>query len=179
MPLPTLQTARLILRPWTLADIDELHALWIRPEVRRYLWDDEVITRARAEETVRDLIALQESDGIGGWVVLDNATGALAGFVGLIRREPGETELLYGLGREWWGRGLATEASMAVLTYAFAELRCARVTAATDVPNVASVRVMQRLGMRFTHRAPLNGLDTLFYELRREDFATEASTARR
>ncbi len=87
--------------------------------------------------------------------------------------------MLYGLAPEWWGRGLATEAGRAVLTYAFAQLRCPRVTAAADVPNLPSVSVLERLGMRFTHRATRNGLATLFYELHREDFLTQPNTARR
>lgn len=178
MPLSTLHTARLTLRPWTLGDIDELHALWTRPEVRRYLWDDQTITRERAEATVHEFMAPQE-EGLGGWVVLDRSSGTLVGFAALIRREPGDPELMYGLAPEWWGRGIATEAGRAVLAYAFSALNCERVTAATDVPNVASARVMERLGMRFTHRATLNGLDTVFYEVRREDFVTGPNTAPR
>jgi [ribosomal protein S5]-alanine N-acetyltransferase len=173
-----LHTARLRLRPWTLEDIDELHAMWTRPEVRRYLWDDQTITRVRAEATVREFMALHD-EGLGGWVVLDRSSAALAGFAALIRREPGDPELMYGLAPEWWGRGLATEAAQAVLAYAFSALDCTRVTAATDVPNVASAQVMQRLGMRFTRRGTLNGLDTVFYELRREDFVTGPNTAPR
>jgi ribosomal-protein-alanine N-acetyltransferase len=179
MPIPALLTPRLLLRPWTLDDIDELHALWVRPDVRRYLWDDEVITRERAEETVREAVAAQDVEAVGGWIVLDRSSGAVAGFAALLRREPGDPELLYGLAPEWWRRGVATEAARAVLTYALGPLGRSRVTAATDVPNAASARVLERLGMRFTHRGTLNGLDTLFYEVRREDFVTAPDTARR
>ena len=179
MLLPTLHSTRLNLRPWAVDDINELHALWTRPEVRRYLWDNVTITRERAEAAVREFMAPQEAEGIGGWLLLDRETGALVGFAALVRREPGDPELMYGLAPEWWGRGLATEAAHAVMTYAFGVLGCERVTGATDVPNVASARVMERLGMRFTHRGPLNGLDTLFYEARREDFVTGPSTVPR
>jgi ribosomal-protein-alanine N-acetyltransferase len=178
MPLPTLHTPRLTLRAWTLGDIDELHALWTRAEVRRYLWDDEAISRERAAATVSEFMA-QQADGIGGWMILEGETGALAGFAALIRREPGDPELLYGLASEWWGRGVATEAARAVLDYAFGALGCVRVIAATDVPNAASARVMERLGMRLTHRGLLNGRDAVFYEIRREDFVTARNTALR
>jgi len=178
MSLPVLHTPRLTLRPWELSDIDMLHELWTRPEVRRYLWDDITISRERAEETVRESVAAAEREAIGCWVALDKA-GALVGFVGLIRRESGEPELLYGLAPDCCGRGFATEAAHAALTYAFNALGATRVVAATDVPNAASVGVMERLGMRFMHRGTLNGLDTLFYELRREDYrpATFAAMA--
>lgn len=166
MPLPTLHTPRLSLRPWELGDIDALHALWTCPDVRRYLWDDVVISRERAEATVREAIDLAAREDLGQWLVLDRASGALAGFCGLIRRQPGDApELMYGLAPEWWGRGLATEAARAALAYGFDRLHCARITAATDPPNEASQRVMDRVGMRFRHRGTLNGRETLFYEI--------------
>jgi RimJ/RimL family protein N-acetyltransferase len=128
---------------------------------------------------VRESIAPQDSDGMGGWLLLDRASEALVGFAALITREPGDPELIYGVAPAWWGRGLATEAGRAVMAYAFGVLGCARVTAATDVPNVASSRVLERLGMRVTHRGTLNGLDTVFYERRREDFVTAPDRVRR
>jgi ribosomal-protein-alanine N-acetyltransferase len=165
MALPPLETARLVLRPCVLGDVDPLHALWTHPDVRRYLWDDVIITRERAAQTVRDAIASADA-GLGLWIVIERATGMRAGFCGLIRREPDAApELMYGLAPASWHRGYATEASEAVLAYAFGVLRAARVTAATDVPNGASIRVMERLGFRYVRRGLLNGLDTLFYEI--------------
>jgi [ribosomal protein S5]-alanine N-acetyltransferase len=112
-------------------------------------------------------------------LLIDRKTGAPVGFAALVRRAPGDPELMYGLAPEWWGRGLATEAARTVMTYAFGVLGYERVTAATDVPNIASARVLERLGMRFTHRGTLNGLDTVFYEARREDFVTGPNTVPR
>ena len=180
MPLPILRTPRLTLRPFSLADIDELYALWTTAEVRRFLWDDVVIPRERAEEVVRAQIACAEAEGIGCWLLLDRETMTHVGFAGLIRlNDDMEPELLYGLAPEWWGRGLATEAAYAVARYAFDTLGFTRLRAATDVPNAASVRVMERLGMRFMCRGTLNGLDTLFYEVRRDEFVSAPNTARR
>jgi ribosomal-protein-alanine N-acetyltransferase len=171
MGLPVLRSARLSLRPYTEQDVDALHELWTDPDVRRYLWDDEVISRERAEMTVHDAIATAEREGFGQWLLLGATTSSLAGFCGLMRREPdADPELLYGLAREFWGRGLATEAAIAVLAYAFDELGCVRITAATDTANRSSARVLERIGMRFMHRGTLNGLDTLFYELLRAQF---------
>jgi ribosomal-protein-alanine N-acetyltransferase len=86
----------------------------------------------------------------------------------LIRREAdAPPELMYALAPEYWGQGLATEAARAVLAHGFEQLQSPRITAASDPPNAASVRVLERLGMRFTHRAALNGLYTVFYEIAR------------
>jgi [ribosomal protein S5]-alanine N-acetyltransferase len=170
-----LTTSRLILRPVTLGDVDALHQLWTEPDVRRYLWDDIVITRERAEETVRDSIA-SVADRLGMWTVIETQSGELTGFVALIRREPDENpELMYGLSSRFWGRGFATEAARAALTYAFGTFDCAKVIAATDVPNCASVRVMERLGFQFSRRGLLNNLDTFFYEIERKTFESIAT----
>jgi ribosomal-protein-alanine N-acetyltransferase len=178
--LPILTTGRLVLRPVTIADVDALHQLWIDRDVRRYLWDNVVIPRERAEETVRDMLSAVD-DRLGMWVVTDARTNDLAGFCALIRREgESDPELMYGLAPRFWGQGFATEASRALLVYAFGTLECPRVSAATDVPNGASVRVMERLGFRFSRRGMLNGLDMLFYEIGRAAFVIDSpDTARR
>ena len=62
-----------------------------------------------------------------------------------------------------WCKGMAVSACRAMLGYAVNHSRLGKVVAATDVPNVQSVRVMERLGMEFDRRGSLNGLDTLFY----------------
>lgn len=173
--LPTLQTTRLVLRPYTVEFIDALHALWTDPHVRRYLWDDVLIPRERAEETVRESIALAGRERLGQWIVTPRGQDTVIGFCGFLRRADGDApELLYGLAPAWWGRGLATEAAHAALEYVFREIGAPRVTAATDPPNRASVRVMERVGMRFTGRGTLNGLDTLFYEITTQEW--EAAT---
>jgi RimJ/RimL family protein N-acetyltransferase len=178
--LPVLTTSRLLLRPVSIEDVDLLHQLWTDPDVRRYLWDDIVITRERAEETIQDMLSAV-ADRLGMWVITEPRLQEVAGFCALIRREgESDPELMYGLAPRFWGQGLATEASRALLTYAFGSLECTRVSAATDVPNSASVKVMERLGFRFCRRGVLNGLETLFYEIDRATFVIDSpGTARR
>jgi ribosomal-protein-alanine N-acetyltransferase len=172
MPLPVLHTPRLILQPYRLDDVDALHELWTEPDVRRFLWDDTVISRERAEETVRDSLVTAEQYGFGQWLLIERASNSVTGFCGCLKRgENEDPELLYGLGRRWWGRGLATEAVARVLWFMFDVYGCPRVTAATDPPNAASIRLMRRIGMRFVRRGRLNSLDTIFYEVYRSDFA--------
>ena len=167
MDRPHLSTPRLRLRPLAGGDLDAAHSLWTDPDVRRYLWDDVVIPREQAVAVLAASEADFAAHGYGLWAVCVPETGELIGFCGFRPAEEGEPELLYGLAPRWWGQGLATEAAQAVLGYGFDTLGFERVVAATDVPNAASVRVMERLGMRFERRGELNGLDTLFYALPR------------
>jgi [ribosomal protein S5]-alanine N-acetyltransferase len=161
-----LASPRLRLRPWTPSDTPALHRIWTDPDVRRFLWDDEIIDHRRADATVRLGLDAAAEPGLGFWMIEPPGVNAAVGFVGLWRRdEPGmaDPELLYGLLPAWWGRGLATEAARLVLAQAFDAGRFARIIAATDPPNSASTRVMERLGMRFERRGLLHGRETVFY----------------
>jgi RimJ/RimL family protein N-acetyltransferase len=150
-------------------DIDALHALWTAPEVRRYLWDDVVITRDRAADVVESHLVTVESHNIGYWALHtpppETEAGApIGGFCGFrfIDNTP-EIELMYGLRGEHWGKGLATEASLAALDYLWRSTGFQQVYARTDPPNKTSVQVMLRLGM--THESTTEKM--IVYVLRR------------
>ena len=159
-------TPRLTLRPFTLEDVDVVHALWTDPDVRRYLWDNVVIARERVEEMVRAIIAGFERNGRGMWLIFENGAERPCGFCGFLpRKEPDRAEIIYGLAPSAWGRGYATESARAVMEYGFNTLKLPKIGAAADVPNTASARVLERLGMRFLRREVVHGVDLLFYEI--------------
>ena len=147
--LPPLRTSRLALQPFRPDDVDALHALWTDPAVRQYLWDDEVITRSRALEVVEGAIAAGSATGVGMWTLRElDAADVVIGFCGLRHLARAQAvELLFALLPQWWGAGLAVEASTAVLRYAFTDLDLTRVLAGADPPNTRSFAVMERLGM--------------------------------
>jgi ribosomal-protein-alanine N-acetyltransferase len=166
-----LDTARLRLRPYRDSDLDALHRLWTDPDVRRYLWDDKVIDRQVADETMRASIACTAEHGFGHWAVCPAGEDELIGFCGLkFVDDTPEVELMYGFHPPHWGRGLATEAGCTMLRFGFEEMRFARVYAITDAPNTASAAVMQRLGMTFEKRFEHHGLDSVRYVITREEF---------
>jgi ribosomal-protein-alanine N-acetyltransferase len=153
MTLPSIRTPRILLRPWVREDIDALHALWMAPEVRRYLWDDVVISTDMAAQVVESQLASADQHGIGCWAIcippdVPPQETAIAGFCGFRFIDDGpDAELLYALRGEHWGRGLATEACTAALDYFWRSTRFQQVYARTDSPNSKSVGVMLRLGM--------------------------------
>ncbi len=163
-----LHTPRLYLRPFTAADLDAVHALWTDPDVRRYLCDDKEVPLAQTQQWLADSTRNFDDRRYGLWGVHEGAEGPLIGFCGCRDWPTGEPELMYGLWPAWWGRGLATEAAHAVLAHVFETLGHPVVMAATDPPNVASTRVLARLGMAFDRRGEMHGLDTLVYRLSRE-----------
>ena len=147
MPLPEIESPRLRLRAFQESDTKELYQLWINPEVRRYLWDDQMISPELAAETVRASLLSAETEALGMWMVFKKDTGSLAGFCGF-RRIPdsSEVELLYGLWPRYWGQGLATEALRATIEWLFATHDLDRVIAGADTANTASVRAHAPFG---------------------------------
>ncbi|HEX2062259.1 MAG TPA: GNAT family N-acetyltransferase [Thermoanaerobaculia bacterium] len=145
------------------SDVDVLHRIWTDPDVRRFLWDDVVIDRETARAVVDASVRDWEEHGYGLWILEDDAGNAI-GFAGFrSSEERPEPELLFGLLPSAWHRGIVTAAARAALQYLAENTSIQRVWAATDVPNTASVRVLERLGMTFDRRETIDGRDTLFY----------------
>jgi ribosomal-protein-alanine N-acetyltransferase len=169
-----IETARLAMRPFELGDTDDLHRLWIDPMVRKYLWDDETISREVAEEVIRSSLASFQSYGFGLWSVFFKGEETLIGFCGFRHfDDPPEVEILYGISPANWGAGLATEAARAMLRFGFEENRFDRIYAGADPPNRVSFRVMERCGMKFEKRITINDKEAIYYSLSREDFCAD------
>ncbi len=144
-----LTTERAVLRAFATDDAAELLRVFRDPDVRRGLLDDAVVS----PEWVLDEIAASDARfarfGAGLWSVRLAHTPRIVGFAGFREfYDPPELQLLYGLLPAWQGRGLALEVTRRLCDVAFRELGFAEVTAATDLPNRASARLLGRLGMR-------------------------------
>jgi len=147
--VPVVRTERLILRGFTDEDVTPYHALFTDPEVTRYLpTQGEALPVERIERAIVRGREHWAARGYGIWAVEDAATGALLGQCGLqFLEDVGETELLYALVREAWGRGLATEGSEASLRFGFDRAGLGRIVAYAVAENRASSRVMEKVGM--------------------------------
>lgn len=157
------------MKPFAPADVDAMHSLWTDPGVRRYLWDNRVIDREIAEEVVLASVSDWREFAIGMWTLEIGA--AIAGFCGFRRfGDPAEWELMYGVAPALWGRGVAVEATRAAIDFAFATTSWPRVWARTDPPNAASVRVMEKIGLRFHASGVENGLEIVSYVLSRDEW---------
>jgi ribosomal-protein-alanine N-acetyltransferase len=168
-----LATHRLALRPFAPSDRERLFAIFRDPYVRRYLWDSELVSRARVDDVIAASERSFRERGLGVWCVAECAAGERGetiGFAGARPMASGELELIYGFLPEHWGRGFAREVARAVLRECFTRGH-SRVWAGTDVENKASERVMQRLGMRLAKREVVHGLPQVYYSIERADFS--------
>jgi RimJ/RimL family protein N-acetyltransferase len=169
VPQPILRTARLLLVPLAGRHLDLEVQLDSDPEVLRYLdrrprSPDEV-----AESHARRMALTGQVEGLGFWMAFGSdggnrgsvppATEGEGEFMGLMMLppahgpdqpdDPAVSDLGYRLLRRYWRQGLASEASRALLRYAFEDAGQDRVIAQTMAVNAASRGVMQAIGMRY------------------------------
>jgi RimJ/RimL family protein N-acetyltransferase len=148
LPAPTVQTARLRLRPFADTDADDLFALHSSAHVLRY-WDAPPWSeRARAERFIMACRQMAE-EATGARLAVEQVSGgAFIGWCSLSRWNPEHRSaaLGYCFDDAVWGHGYATEAARALLGWAFDTLDLNRVQAETDTRNVASARVLEKLG---------------------------------
>jgi RimJ/RimL family protein N-acetyltransferase len=161
--LPT--TKRLLLRPWRPTDRAPFAAMNADPDVMRYIRDGATMTRAQSDELVDAIEAHWEQHGFGLWCAAPrDDPGTCIGFVGLaipsfLPAVLPAVEVGWRLARSAWGRGLATEGARASLAHAFGPLALESVISVIDPDNERSVRVAEKLGMRYeaAHRHPVTG----------------------
>jgi ribosomal-protein-alanine N-acetyltransferase len=152
LDLPTLETDRLIIRPPADSDIVSMPGVFNDPDIYAYTRNIPYpYTESDAEKCLARYRRLaDEGKAITLFPTLRD-TGALIGLVVLVLADDeGEAELGYAIGRPWWGRGYATEASRALLDYGFEELALEEINAHAMLRNPASSRVLEKLGMRST-----------------------------
>jgi RimJ/RimL family protein N-acetyltransferase len=172
-----IETKRLLLRPLTLGDVDELIAMHDHPDVARFL---KQLERATAEERLR--LAEQEwlERSYGMFAVLDRLTGRFLGRAGQKHWEQfDETEVGWALRRDAWGQGYATEAVGACLDWGFESLDALYLTAMIHPENEASIRLAQRLGMSRLRADILLGEPVVVYSLDRGDWPAPGIASRR
>lgn len=149
--LPTLETDRVILRPFGPDDVADIFAYAADPEVARYVpWEahrNEADSRAFLE-SVLQRVRRGEPDT---WAVVERASGRVIGSIRFGEYHPvhARASVGYVLGRPYWNRGLTTEAVRAVLRFGFEVVELNRIYAVCHVDNVASERVMQKVGMSY------------------------------
>jgi [ribosomal protein S5]-alanine N-acetyltransferase len=143
-----LRTARLLVREYTLADLDDVARIFADPELA--LAGDEPLTREQSRAWLVEEIAFVRRDGTGRYGLVLLETGEVVGGVGLVRRELEggvEVELGYHLRRDVWSRGLAAEAALACVLEA-RERGLPRLIAFIAPDNVRSQAVARHAGFK-------------------------------
>jgi len=148
-----LETERLVLRRWRDLDLDPYATMNADPEVMRYIGDGHVHDRAEAAASLARIRQDLGTHGFGRWAVERRSDGAFAGFcgAGFLKSFPelaGEPEIGWRLPRAMWGVGYATEAAIASRDDFFRRTPYDHLISLSQPGNVASQRIIAKLGMR-------------------------------
>lgn len=148
--IPTLTTPRLVLRPFSADDLDELAPIHAEESFWWYPLRSGM-SREHTAEFLQRVVARYDSDGFGIEALIDRASGAMIGWAGLavphfLPAILPAVEVGWRLSEPWRGRGLATEAGAAAVDFGFTRGGLDRIVSIYEPENAASGRVMEHLG---------------------------------
>ncbi len=175
---PTLICDRLFLRPFLLEDVPEVTALVGERDIASTtLAIPHPYTTSMAEDWIGKHRPRFESGEVVSYAIVIQRSKNLAGAIGLrISKEHLKAELGYWIGKPFWGRGYATEASQRLIQFGFNELELNRIYASHFVRNPASGRVLRKVGMDFEGRKRQNILkwdqfeDSDYFAILKDDY---------
>ena len=149
--LPKLETERLILRPLKMSDARDMYAYAKDTEVSRHVLWDAHRNIWDSRQFLRAAIRQYRWGKPGSFAITLRESGRMIGTIGFmwVNYEYKSAEVGYSLSREYWNRGIMTEALRQVVEFGFQELRLNRIEAQHDVDNPASGRVMAHVGMQY------------------------------
>ena len=150
-----MRTPRLEIREFAERDLEPLCEFLCDPRVTRYMLHSPR-NQAEVQGYLEQVIGFQREQPRSAWelAVTERPAGALIGACTLTFLAPGEVDLGYLLARHMWQQGLASEVARALVNAGFEGLALTRISSTVDVRNLASVRVLEKTGLRWeaTHR---------------------------
>jgi ribosomal-protein-alanine N-acetyltransferase len=176
-----IETKRLILRGFKDSDIGNIYKLDSNEEVHKYLGKKPIRTLKKAEEIVSFFHLQYRERGIGRFATIEKSSGKFIGWAGL-KLNTGKKEMLNGHSNfidigyrflpNFWGKGYATEASKASLEYGFRTLNYDIIYGAADIENIASNKVLQKIGLNFKNEFTFKDVNCNWYELKKDEYGT-------
>lgn len=173
-----LETGRAWLRPWSAGDDVAFRRLTQDARVMRYISNGQPWSEQQTHEFIERQRAGFATRGYCLWKLVAKETGELAGMCGLqpLANTP-DIEIGWWLAPEYWGQGLATEAARCVLGCGFTKFRLDEIVAVALRENRASLRVMEKLGMRDTGNITHRGFEVARYAITRAEYERAARSA--
>ncbi|MCM3664986.1 GNAT family N-acetyltransferase [Mesobacillus subterraneus] len=149
--LPALETERLILRKIKREDVEDIHTYASDPDVSKFVFWDSHQSLSATEDYVDFILGLYENGKIAPWGIQHKEDGKLIGTIDFVswQTQHKTAEMGYALSKDYWGRGIATEAAMELIRFGFNNMELVRIQAKCLVANTGSERVMEKAGMSF------------------------------
>lgn len=167
MTIP-LETERLMFRDWTATDLEPFHSICADPSVMKFVGDGVPWSLERTEEFIVRAGEMSRTLEFCRWPVIYKPGSAVIGFCGFVPASDG-AEIGWRLAKASWGQGLATEAARAVLRHGFEILGFQRIIATVQSLNRASIRVVEKLGMKAESSFHRNGREVVLFSINNEE----------
>ncbi|MCK8522999.1 GNAT family N-acetyltransferase [Aquimarina sp. D1M17] len=161
-----IETSRLLLREMNMGDAQDMLRLYSRPEVQKYTGESVITTLEGIYDKIDEKRKEYKKYGYGRWITFLKEDMQFVGWAGLsYLPEFDKIDLGYRFLTEFWGKGIATEVSKEILQYGFETLQLEEIIAIAMKENIASIKVMQKVGMQFDKYAPYEpgGEDYVWY----------------
>lgn len=165
----TIETSRLILRPFESGDVEVAFTWFGDPVVMRFTPTGPDTSIEQTKARLANYQEHQTVHGFSKWIILDRRLGRAIGDSGLLEQEHGWIDLGFRLAQPYWGKGLATEAASGWVRAAFDDFHIDRLTAFVHPGNVASIRVLEKLGFRAEGRCTIMGMNSILFSLGARD----------
>ncbi|HEX7902313.1 MAG TPA: GNAT family N-acetyltransferase [Chitinophagaceae bacterium] len=160
------ESDRLLFRLFTMDDAELVYGLNLDPEVTRYTHDPIHTIENAAEVLEKTILPQYALYNHGRWAVHLKNDLSFIGWCGLkYRPELNEIDLGYRFIQAHWGKGYATEAAIACINYGFEKLNLARIVGRAEPGNIASVKVLEKCGMKFIGTQIVENHPARTYEL--------------
>ena len=166
-----LKTNRLYFRPFIKEDLEILYELYSDPDgMKQIKVPIELFMGNINKKSVKDMlqhfIEGQTKHGFSKWAAFENDTGDFVGRIGLSQTEtPKVADAGYILHKKYWGKGYSTESMKAIIKWAFENTNLETITAATTPEHKASIRVMEKAGMKFYKKFVFKGMEFAQYKI--------------
>ncbi len=163
------ETKHLIARHLEPEDVEDLYAIRGNPEIMRYVGDNQPISREQTRQWIEVAQRNYRRHGFGCMAVILKANNEFIGYCGLVYAPDNPAvEIIYAFKTQFWSQGLATEVAKEMLYFGFNQCRLRRIEASVDPENRASVRVVEKLGLKYDRQGvDENNLPTVWYSLER------------
>ena len=153
-----IETPRLYLREFELSDARSMFDLNSDKEVIKYTGDDHFSSESEALNFIKNYDHYK-NHGFGRWAVILKENNTFIGWNGLKLNEEDDIDIGFRFFRKYWGRGYASESAEAVLDYGFNFLKIDLIVGRVAPENKASVRILEKLGMKFKKEGSCHGIE--------------------
>jgi len=159
------ETPRLYFREFDVEDANSLFLLNEDPEVIRYTGDPPFENSEAARKFILDYDHY-EKHGFGRWAVVKKEDDQFIGWCGLKYNEEEEIDIGFRFFQKEWGKGYATESAKAIIKYGIKELKMTHFIGRAAKDNIASVKILEKLGFSFQKQSECHGIsDALYFTL--------------